>query len=141
MGIWNVQWPYVAYVAVRSVAAIIMLGLLWHETKDVSHAVGQGLADCCAAASVVGMSSGDLRATVGLWWVAVFLYFLGWEVYRARRQLWAFGEDSDIASAGSWGRTGGVFLWESLANAPPLIAGVFLMLDAMAPDLVTFPGV
>jgi len=139
MRIWDVQWPFLAYAVLRSVAAAIMIGLVWREMGNLLHAIGQGLADCCAAASMLGMTSVRLRGALGLWWTAVFLYFVAWEVYRARRELWVFGEDGDIASAGSWAGTGGVFLWQSLANAPPLIAGIFLTLDAMAPDLVTFP--
>ncbi len=132
------QW---IYLIARSAAAFALVVLFWRDRESMPHAAGQALADVCAALCVIGFAYEPVRLAFGLWWAAIFLYFAGWQMYRAYEQLSPFGDDGDIWSLDSWGRTVGVFAWETFANAPPLAAGLMLLLFALFPTSIVIPSV
>jgi hypothetical protein len=108
--------------------------------------VGQAVADLGAVLFLLGLSYTGLRTTIGLWWVALFLYTAIWESLQFRTRLQdvlnppagdasAFMFESAVAG---WGMIG-LAAWELLGVAFPLAAGFGLAFNAVAPNQLTFP--
>lgn len=134
------------YAGLRVIAGVLFGIVLWRERQRPVVNVAQGVADLCAVLFVLGLTSLELRTSVGQWWMVLFLYTAMWEIVQFRGRIMEFmeppaGDTSAVTFEGAAERVGCVvFLaWEVFAVAIPLAAGFGLAFDAAAPNNLTFP--
>jgi hypothetical protein len=134
------------YAILRAIAAVFFGIALWRERQRAAVSIAQALADLSAVLFLVALTSPDLRTSIGLWWVALFVYTATWETVHFRWRVQdvlhpAAGDASALTFEGAvvgWGCLG-LIAWEVLGVALPLAAGFGLAFDAVAPNNLTFP--
>jgi hypothetical protein len=134
------------YAILRAIAAVFFGIALWRERQRAAVSIAQALADLSAVLFLAALTSPGLRTSVGLWWVALFLYTAIWETVQFRGRVQDVlhppaGDASALTFEGAvvgWGCLG-LIAWEVLGIALPLAAGFGLAFDAVAPNNLTFP--
>jgi hypothetical protein len=134
------------YAAIRSIGAVLIGVAVYRYSRASLFVVAQGVSDIGCAALLIAYVSAPVRASLGGWVIPMFLYAFGWEGVLLFRRLLAFTpfaaaasaeeEASPLTPVSNFRALG----WSVFAVAPPLAAGFFLTLNALAPGNWLFPG-
>lgn len=131
--------PIVLYAVLRTGAVVALLGIaLAGHRPRFAEAAGQLAADAAAAVLLLAFGSYVLRASLGIWGIAIAVYFIAWEARAAARRWQAIAAGPDLPSwaelfFGPW-----QWAWDMLVIAPPLAAGVLVALNQVLPFRMPF---
>jgi hypothetical protein len=137
VGIWN---STLVYVGARTLLAAAMIVLLLRRQRGIWFTAGQVVSDLSCAAFLLAYVNADIRDDVGLLVVPLLLFVLYWELTRFLEGRRADAEEeADPSLVGSALRASGT-VWMLGFVLPAVLAGMFLVFDALAPGQWPFPN-
>ncbi len=139
MGLFDLAVPY---VVLRTAVAVLLAAFALKNGRRELLVLGQGVSDVGCALLLVAYVNPGLRSGMGDWTYLVFLYVALWEgikIFTRMRQLNETWVETDDADPGDRPDSATFLLWVIFFVAPAIMAGLFLVIERMAPGYVTFP--
>ncbi len=139
MGLFDLTIPY---VVIRTALAVLVAVLALRNGRAEVVVAGQGISDLGCALLLVAYVKPGLRSGMGDWTYLVFVYVALWEGVKTFNRLRRLNEvwvDSEDADAGDRPDNLAFVGWAFFFVAPAVMAGLFLVIERMAPGYVTFP--